>query len=199
MSVALIGTWGGAASMITPLKPGTSSELSNVLTAKGGRFDPSSETMVTHTLRAEGSDASEDGTGRGVPLVTMAFAQNQRDELRDLNGVAGSLAAEPGMKQQTYVSFKESQSGTRCGEVHATLDSNKGSRRMGVIQGGVRRLTPRECERLQSFPDDWTRWGEDGEEISDSARYRMLGNAVTVNAVYWLAKRIEEMEVKPWE
>src|SRR3990167_786890 len=42
---------------------------------------------------------------------------------------------------------------------------------------GIRRLTPRECERLQGFPDDWTRWGDDEREISDSARYRMLGNA----------------------
>ena len=35
--------------------------------------------------------------------AVMAFAQNQRDEVRDLHGVAGALAAEPGMKQQTYI------------------------------------------------------------------------------------------------
>lgn len=35
--------------------------------------------------------------------AVMAFAQNQRDEVRDLRGVAGALAAEPGMKQQTYI------------------------------------------------------------------------------------------------
>ena len=57
----------------------------------------------------------------------------------------------------------------------------------------VRRLTPRECERLQGFPDDWTRYGmEDGEkiEISDTQRYRMLGNAVTVPVAKWVGKRI---------
>lgn len=52
---------------------------------------------------------------------------------------------------------------------------------MGV---GVRRLTPTECERLQGFPDGWT----DGQ--SDSARYRQLGNAVTVPVAEWIGRRI---------
>lgn len=58
---------------------------------------------------------------------------------------------------------------------------------------GVRRLTPRECERLQGFPDDWTATGQypDGKrEPSDSARYRALGNAVTANVAHWIARRI---------
>jgi len=48
----------------------------------------------------------------------------------------------------------------------------------------VRRLTPLECERLQSFPDGWT------EGVSDSARYRTIGNAVTVSVIEWIGKRI---------
>ncbi len=60
-----------------------------------------------------------------------------------------------------------------------------------ATQFSVRRLTPRECERLQGFPDDWTRWDADGKEISDSARYRMLGNAVTVPVARWLGERIQ--------
>lgn len=55
---------------------------------------------------------------------------------------------------------------------------------------GVRRLTPRECERLQSFPDDWTLYDADGKQISDSARYRMLGNAVCVNVARWIGNRL---------
>lgn len=46
----------------------------------------------------------------------------------------------------------------------------------------IRRLTPKECERLQGFPDEWTKCGTDGE-ISDTQRYKMCGNAVTVNVV----------------
>ena len=59
-----------------------------------------------------------------------------------------------------------------------------------------RRLTPKETERLQAFPDDFTRYGvaEDGKEyeLSDSARYRQMGNAVTVNVVEWIGRRIVE-------
>jgi DNA (cytosine-5)-methyltransferase 1 len=47
----------------------------------------------------------------------------------------------------------------------------------------VRRLTPTECERLQGFPDGWTRFGHDGAEISDTRRYQMLGNSVAVPCV----------------
>ena len=50
---------------------------------------------------------------------------------------------------------------------------------------GVRRLTPVECERLQSFPDGWTE-----PSGSDSARYKAMGNAVTVNVVRWILGRL---------
>lgn len=56
-----------------------------------------------------------------------------------------------------------------------------------------RRLTPRECERLQGFPDDWTRYDSKGEEIADSPRYRMLGNAVTVHVARWIGERLAEV------
>ena len=44
----------------------------------------------------------------------------------------------------------------------------------------VRKLTPLECERLQGFPDGWTEYGADGKKMSDSVRYKALGNAVSV-------------------
>lgn len=65
------------------------------------------------------------------------------------------------------------------------------------IIGGLapRCLTPRECERLQGFPDDWTRWGVTAKgmlvELSDSARYRMTGNAVCAHVAEWIGRRIE--------
>jgi DNA (cytosine-5)-methyltransferase 1 len=61
---------------------------------------------------------------------------------------------------------------------------------MHILTPTPRRLTPRECERLQGFPDDWTRYADDGKEITDGPRYRMLGNAVTVNVAEWIARRI---------
>ena len=52
----------------------------------------------------------------------------------------------------------------------------------------VRRLTPKECERLQGFPDDWT------ADQADSNRYKQMGNAVTVPVAEWIMKRV----VKYW-
>ncbi len=93
---------------------------------------------------------------------SIAFTQNQRGEVRDLNDRAGALAAQPGMKQQTYVA-------------HAMQ---------------VRRLTTLECQRLQGFPDDWY----DGIEMSDSQKYRQMGNAVAVPVVEWIMKRIVDTD-----
>ncbi len=50
----------------------------------------------------------------------------------------------------------------------------------------IRRLTTTECERLQGFPDGWT------EGVSDTQRYKALGNAVTVNVIEFLGHRIRE-------
>jgi DNA (cytosine-5)-methyltransferase 1 len=66
-----------------------------------------------------------------------------------------------------------------------------------LLQGvKVRRLTPIECERLQGFPDNWTKYGKtiDGDviEISDSQRYRVLGNAMTVNVMEFLGNKLKE-------
>jgi DNA (cytosine-5)-methyltransferase 1 len=54
----------------------------------------------------------------------------------------------------------------------------------------IRGFTPRECERLQGFPDDWTATGTDGRPIPDGIRYRMLGNAVAVPVVEWVGHRL---------
>jgi len=57
-----------------------------------------------------------------------------------------------------------------------------------ISQNGVRTLTPIECERLQGFPDNWT------EGIPDNQRFKTCGNAVTVNVIEWIAKRIKEQD-----
>jgi len=56
--------------------------------------------------------------------------------------------------------------------------------------GGVRRLTPMECERLMGWPDDWTRWTAGGKEIADSHRYRMAGNGVVASVAEWIGHRL---------
>ena len=61
---------------------------------------------------------------------------------------------------------------------------------------GIRRLTPVECERLQGFPDDWTKYRIDEKkgliEQADSSRYKQMGNAVAVPCVEWIINRLVE-------
>ena len=74
-----------------------------------------------------------------------------------------------------------------------TLSLNCGSSSSGgVIVNKIRRLTPIECERLQGFPDNWTKYGTKGD-ISDSQRYKMCGNAVTVDVVKAVAEKIKQI------
>lgn len=54
----------------------------------------------------------------------------------------------------------------------------------------VRRLMPIECERLQGFPDGWTSQDAKGKALADTPRYKMMGNAVTVNVAHWIASRL---------
>jgi DNA (cytosine-5)-methyltransferase 1 len=56
----------------------------------------------------------------------------------------------------------------------------------------LRRLTPVECERLQGFSDNWTKFGQNGKAMSDTQRYKMCGNAVTVNVIQAVFERICE-------
>lgn len=90
------------------------------------------------------------------------------------------------------------------GDVAQSLVKGGGNTMPHVREGlTVRRLTPTECERLQGFPDGWT--AVDGEPVyaqtpagkwrcksgtPDAPRYAALGNAVTVNVVEWIVRRI---------
>ena len=66
----------------------------------------------------------------------------------------------------------------------------------------VRRLTPRECERLQGFPDDYTAipWrGKPAEECPDGPQYRALGNSMPVPVMRWIGERIQMVDEIPPE
>jgi len=70
-----------------------------------------------------------------------------------------------------------------------TISASDATLRPHVLaEASVRRLLPLECERLQGFPDGWT------DQLSDSARYRCLGNAVAVPVVEWIARRLAASE-----
>jgi DNA (cytosine-5)-methyltransferase 1 len=118
---------------------------------------------VTHALTGEGHDASEDGTGRGTPIVATAFAENQRGEVRYVDPAPAGYCG-----------------GGKPGEGYPAVQ-------IGPV---VRRLTPLECERLMGLPDDWTRYSDTGKQLADGPRYRLCGNGIVVSCVEWFAKRI---------
>jgi DNA (cytosine-5)-methyltransferase 1 len=297
---------------------------------------------VVHSLRADGFDASEDGTGRGVPMIpvaistahtksngsglsddlahtlesggaqAVAFAQNSRNEVRLHGGdgkTVGALAAQPGVKQQSYVAFSMKDHGADASDIAPTLrgmghdkshangggqvaiaftqnqegdvlsgdvmqplgtNSNatgrnaptiaftlhgsdgttsaasatevagslrtrapgsienssttavlqeqpvawsgelttstdiagtlqrggEGGRVDGVMtpQMAVRRLTPRECERLQGFPDDYTLVEYRGKPAADGPRYKALGNSMARPVMRWIGERIAAVD-----
>lgn len=145
----------------------------------------------THTLTAEGHDASEDGTGRGTPIVAApplaatltsgghpnSNAPGRRQE-DDTNLVAFSHTAgiDPQPSETVVPTLKKGSDGQAIAETIATETT-------------VRRLTPVECERLQGFPDGHTATSN-GKDQSDSPRYKQMGNAVAVPVVQWVIDRI---------
>lgn len=67
-------------------------------------------------------------------------------------------------------------------------------------QSAVRRLTPRECERLQGFPDDWTLVPYRRGQAADGPRYKALGNSMAVPVMRWIGERIQQQEaLLRWE
>ncbi len=139
---------------------------------KGTPQDVAEPAYVAHSLRADGFDASEDGTGRGTPIVSVRMAQTSSNGWGvDDSGTAYTLDGSNGQA------------------VAGTLQGNSGRNQVDqpyAVTSSVRRLTPTECERLQGFPDSWTDVGG----AADGPRYKALGNAVSVPVVEYLGLRI---------
>lgn len=235
------------------------------------------DTLIAHTLRGSGFDASEDGTGRGTPLVTQeAFGGNRTSgalEVATACQAHGGPHGRQDFRSETFIvpfdttqiTHPANRSNPRPSDpchplvarnhplaiaFHATQDpihssesfpclgtgSGEGCGTLGVAysispgacgtpegqddifinrsdvsrtldqlcadptrkQGGtmihhamsVRRLTPRECERLQGFPDDYTAI----PGAKDGPRYRALGNSMAVPVMSWIGKRIQMVE-----
>lgn len=127
---------------------------------------------ITHTLKAEGFDASEDGTGRGQPIVAHAIQ-------------AGALRTNPA----------SGPDGVGVQADHAYTLEARSEVQAVQVESAVRRLTPRECERLQGFPDDYTLipWrGKPAEECPDGPRYKAIGNSKAIPVVRWIGRRLAQ-------
>lgn len=209
-----------------------------------GRIDGESETFipVAHTLRGAGFDASEDGTGRGTPLVPVAIAMRGREDGAQIelgDDCAFTLRASSGGGDKPHVfaplpfdttqitsasNYSQPRPGDPCHPLaagahpptiafdckgsqvqtatdgsHPTLRSmnhsgshqNAGGHAAVLVPGwAVRRLTPKECERLQGFPDGHTAIERKGKLAADGPRYKAIGNSMAVPVMRWILERM---------
>jgi DNA (cytosine-5)-methyltransferase 1 len=127
------------------------------------REQDSHENLVTHTLRGEGWDASEDGTGRGTPLVAAYVNDSYSNATWRATDQAWPITtSEDRTRAAPIVTFDVRGGLAPHGAAYetatvSTLRSSDHKEPQLVRRGTVvRRLTPTECERLQGFPDGYT-------------------------------------------
>ena len=145
-----------------------------------GRCDYETETMVAHALRGEGFDASEDGTGRGTPIVPVGVTLHGSDGCAQFASYSETAQC---LRSRAPGGIDNSSTTVVQQPVHA----------FGVGMQ-VRRLTPRECARLQGFQDDYLDITFRGKPASDSVKYKAFGNSMAVNCMRWIGTRIQMVE-----
>ena len=169
-------------------------------------------------------------TGSNGKLVKQDDVMNTLD--RTNSTAVAALAAQPGIKQQTYICRADGQTNAMTSvnlaptltshakkdppliypaedsigegaliqrDMSATLSTHNiqtpitgGREKRGLT---VRRLTPRECERLQGFPDDYTDIPyRNKEHAPDGPRYKAMGNSMAVPVMRWIGERIRTVE-----
>lgn len=133
--------------------------------AAGGKAGEGVAGRLAQCLRASG--VGTERAGDGTPLTTYAIQERAVSE--NLDNGPGGKGYQP--------------------DIAYTLEARHHVQ-ASASAFGVRRLTPRECERLQGWPDDHTRYRADGSEIADGPRYRMIGNGVASPCAHWLARRL---------
>jgi DNA (cytosine-5)-methyltransferase 1 len=165
---------------------------------------------VAHALRGEGFDASEDGTGRGTPIVPVAIQERAVSENPDAgpdgkgfrtDGAAYTIEART--VPQAVAFAENSRAEVRLcggdGQVMSQLTTGGGKPGQGqptiATPYAVRRLNPTECERLQGFPDGYTDVPYRKKPgAPDGPRYKALGNSIAINCMEFVGERIAAVE-----
>lgn len=169
----------------------------------------------THALTADGHDASEDGTGRGTPIVAEPYCMapafskrpGQQIATRD-DGLSYAVTTGEPPRVLDTIAYRKSARAQRSPEAGGfetwveadaanTLNTfDVGERDSHAVISGyqVRRLLPEECETLQAFPVGYTSipWrGKSAAKCPDGPRYKALGNSMCCNVIRWIGERIE--------
>ena len=164
-------------------------------------------TKQTATVRTLTAGGNSGGMHSSMTLLKIiGYSRNKKGVVvkRHLKDLAGTIHTSSGQGGNTdqFIKIKPIQlgqskktyaykSGTIIGKEKQDAFTIRKANPNGIMfNKSIRRLTPLECERLQGFPDNWTQKGTDGL-ISDSQRYKMCGNAVTVDVVQAVGERIK--------
>jgi DNA (cytosine-5)-methyltransferase 1 len=136
------------------------------------------------------------GTGGGqVPMLAEPIVYDGYNQKLDDSGVHRSLRigrdSSDFVAQPIYSFDTQFGSNAAVFEDHSpTLKSSQQPPSVSPPGLAVRRLTPLECERLQGWPDDHTRWTADGKEQADTNRYKQCGNGVASPCAAWVGEQL---------
>jgi DNA (cytosine-5)-methyltransferase 1 len=179
------GDPGGGAGEFVP-------EIAYALNSKGasGRLDAqSNETFVAQTQPTAFS-AKDHGADAGPLAPTLRAMPHDRSHANAGGQVAVCFESRVARNGRDGASgivppLKAQSGGTGRGDGAPLLAAN------GLA---VRRLTPRECERLQGLPDDYTLIRYRGKLAADGPRYRVIGNSMAVPVMRWIGRRIQMVD-----
>ncbi len=162
------------------------------------------DSRVTGPHEVAPSCVSRFGTGGGnVPLVQEGvdlYNQELTGSVHCPLRTAGGHGAPAALVQDVMAVDAYNQT---AGSIAPTIGAKASdiNHTGGVINPrdrmAVRRLTPKECERLQGFPDDHTLipWrGKPADQCPDGPRYKALGNSMAVPCMAWIGKRIDKVD-----
>lgn len=171
----------------------------------GGNGNGFDDSGVSYTLTSTDIHGVVFWNGDVTPKFNMNVANTLRaNQGGEGNGVAYASLSEPSNAVKTVASIAPTLTqgfGARGQDYNQLIDGGAIIQKpLNHAKAHIRRLTPMECERLQGFPDNYTKIpykGKPAEECPDGPRYKALGNSWAVPVVQWLGKRIEKMmEIK---
>jgi DNA (cytosine-5)-methyltransferase 1 len=128
---------------------------------------------------APSREAEEESAERVAPCLDADFGRTRGASGQDANHGHGHL-----------IPFHNRQDPDVSGDVTHPLGAQDNGMAVQLPSMAVRRLTPRECERLQGFPDDYTLAPYRGKPAADGPRYKALGNSMAVPVMRWIGERI---------
>lgn len=180
-------------------KSGVGMSDQEIFRQRGAYLVPDVAPCVTaHWAKGTGGPAGDECQNL---VVFENHAQDSR--VREMGDVCSTVSAKYGTGggNTPIVVFTQNDAGRDASiDVAPTLRSGHGGGAVNqcvAYNYVVRRLTPRECERLQGFPDDWTLipWrGKPAADCPDSHRYKAVGNSMAVPVMWYIGRRIQIVE-----